>query len=38
MLTLDKAWGEKNPLTTAELEIEANRQSDVGWPLSIQYK
>jgi exopolyphosphatase/guanosine-5'-triphosphate,3'-diphosphate pyrophosphatase len=34
-LTLDPLWLEQNPLTSAELEIEANRQSDIGWPLAI---
>ncbi|MEH0743309.1 guanosine-5'-triphosphate,3'-diphosphate diphosphatase [Vibrio cholerae] len=34
-LTLDPLWLEQNPLTSAELEIEANRQSDIGWPLVI---
>ncbi|GEM77332.1 guanosine-5'-triphosphate,3'-diphosphate diphosphatase [Vibrio sagamiensis] len=34
-LHLDKQWLQTNPLTTAELEIEANRQTDIGWPLII---
>ena len=34
-LTLDSQWLEANPLTAAELEIEANRQTDIGWPLSV---
>ncbi|MBW3698622.1 guanosine-5'-triphosphate,3'-diphosphate diphosphatase [Vibrio sp. T187] len=34
-LIIAKQWLEANPLTAAELEIEANRQSDIGWPLSI---
>lgn len=34
-LTLDKQWLDNNPLTAAELEIESNRQSDLGWPLTI---
>ncbi len=34
-LTLDSQWLEENPLTAAELEIEANRQTDIGWPLSV---
>ncbi|WP_194438576.1 guanosine-5'-triphosphate,3'-diphosphate diphosphatase [Vibrio fluminensis] len=34
-LTISAAWLAKNPLTAAELEIEANRQSDIGWPLAI---
>jgi len=34
-LTLKAQWLKDNPLTAAELEIEANRQSDIGWPLSI---
>ena len=35
-LTLDKTWLEANPLTKAELELEANRQTDIGWPLQIE--
>ncbi|WP_261816277.1 guanosine-5'-triphosphate,3'-diphosphate diphosphatase [Vibrio gallicus] len=38
ILILDKAWCKCNPLTKAELEIEAHRQSDIGWPLSIRYQ
>ena len=34
-LSISEAWLEQNPLTAAELEIEANRQTDIGWPLSI---
>lgn len=34
-LTLDKLWLEQNPLTWAELEIEVNRQTDMGWPLIL---
>ncbi len=34
-LTIDSQWLEQNPLTAAELEIEANRQTDIGWPLSV---
>ena len=34
-LSLDADWLTENPLTAAELEIEANRQSDMGWPLTI---
>ena len=37
-LTLDSQWLEQNPLTAAELEIEANRQTDIGWPLSVMAK
>jgi len=37
-LTLDSQWLEENPLTAAELEIEANRQTDIGWPLSVMAK
>ena len=37
-LTLDGQWLEENPLTAAELEIEANRQTDIGWPLSVMAK
>jgi exopolyphosphatase/guanosine-5'-triphosphate,3'-diphosphate pyrophosphatase len=29
-LCVDSQWLEANPLTKAELEIEANRQSDMG--------
>lgn len=35
-LTLSQDWLEHNPLTRAELELEANRQSDIGWPLTIE--
>ncbi|MCG9790805.1 guanosine-5'-triphosphate,3'-diphosphate diphosphatase [Vibrio mediterranei] len=35
-LSIDKLWLEQNPLSAAELEIESNRQSDMGWPLDIQ--
>ncbi len=38
ILTLDSQWLEENPLTAAELEIEANRQTDIGWPLSVMAK
>ncbi|TFH91325.1 guanosine-5'-triphosphate,3'-diphosphate diphosphatase [Vibrio ouci] len=34
-LTIKSQWLKANPLTAAELEIEANRQSDIGWPLSV---
>ncbi|GAL13462.1 guanosine-5'-triphosphate,3'-diphosphate pyrophosphatase [Vibrio astriarenae] len=34
-LNINHAWLEANPLTAAELEIEANRQTDIGWPLAI---
>jgi len=34
-LTIKSKWLKVNPLTAAELEIEANRQSDIGWPLSV---
>ncbi|MBE8574074.1 guanosine-5'-triphosphate,3'-diphosphate diphosphatase [Vibrio sp. OPT18] len=34
-LTIDKQWLSSNPLTAAELEIESNRQTDIGWPLTI---
>ncbi|MEZ9232845.1 guanosine-5'-triphosphate,3'-diphosphate diphosphatase [Vibrio amylolyticus] len=34
-LSISKQWLTENPLTTAELEIESSRQSDAGWPLSI---
>lgn len=35
-LTLQASWLKANPLTAAELEIEANRQTDIGWPLAIE--
>ncbi|PTO77647.1 guanosine-5'-triphosphate,3'-diphosphate diphosphatase [Vibrio splendidus] len=35
-LTIDKQWLASNPLTAAELEIESNRQTDIGWPLNIE--
>ncbi|EGU36833.1 guanosine pentaphosphate phosphohydrolase [Vibrio ichthyoenteri ATCC 700023] len=34
-LFIDAQWLVNNPLTASELEIEANRQSDIGWPLNI---
>ncbi len=34
-LTISADWLQENPLTAAELEIEANRQTDIGWPLTI---
>ncbi|MBD1577267.1 MULTISPECIES: guanosine-5'-triphosphate,3'-diphosphate diphosphatase [Vibrio] len=34
-LSISQAWLEVNPLTYAELELEANRQTDIGWPLII---
>jgi exopolyphosphatase/guanosine-5'-triphosphate,3'-diphosphate pyrophosphatase len=34
-LSIDKQWLAENPLTAAELEIEASRQTDTEWPLSI---
>ncbi len=34
-LQISQQWLDSNPLTAAELEIEANRQSDIGWPLTI---
>lgn len=37
-LSVDKNWLEANPLTYAELELEANRQTDIGWPLTIEAK
>ncbi|MGC9421952.1 guanosine-5'-triphosphate,3'-diphosphate diphosphatase [Vibrio sp.] len=37
-LTLDGQWLRDNPLTHAELELEANRQTDIGWPLAIVTK
>ncbi len=38
VLSIGKSWLEANPLTQAELELEANRQTDIGWPLSIEAK
>lgn len=35
-LVLDKQWLNANPLTAAELELEAHRQTDMGWPLVIE--
>lgn len=35
-LAIDAQWLENNPLTAAELELEANRQTDIGWPLVIE--
>ncbi|GAK18897.1 LOW QUALITY PROTEIN: guanosine-5'-triphosphate,3'-diphosphate pyrophosphatase [Vibrio sp. JCM 19053] len=37
-LHIDAQWLEANPLTAAELEIESNRQTDIGWPLNIVAK
>ena len=34
-LSIEAKWLDANPLTAAELEIESNRQTDIGWPLSI---
>lgn len=34
-LKMNPIWLASNPLTQAELEIEANRQSDIGWPLTL---
>ncbi len=34
-LTLPAHWLAANPLTDTELQQEANRQSDMGWPLTI---
>ena len=34
-LSLPASWLVANPLTNAELQQEATRQSDMGWPLSI---
>ncbi|MBU2896612.1 guanosine-5'-triphosphate,3'-diphosphate diphosphatase [Vibrio hepatarius] len=34
-ITLSSQWCKVNPLTTTELEMEANRQSDLNWPLTI---
>lgn len=37
-ISIDASWLKQNPLTNAELEIESNRQSDMGWPLTIESK
>ncbi|WP_114788069.1 guanosine-5'-triphosphate,3'-diphosphate diphosphatase [Vibrio tetraodonis] len=34
-LIMSSRWLEASPLIAAELDIEANRQSDLGWPLLI---
>ncbi|MGF1680834.1 guanosine-5'-triphosphate,3'-diphosphate diphosphatase [Photobacterium minamisatsumaniensis] len=34
-LTLPASWLEANPLTDAELQQEATRQTDMGWPLVL---
>ncbi len=34
-LRIDAQWLTANPLTAAELELESNRQTDIGWPLTI---
>lgn len=34
-LKMDTDWLADNPLTQAELDLEANRQTDIGWPLMI---
>lgn len=38
ILHISRAWCESNPLTYAELEIEANRQTDMNWILTIEAK
>ncbi len=38
ILSIEKSWLDANPLTHAELELEANRQTDIGWPLCIEAK
>jgi exopolyphosphatase / guanosine-5'-triphosphate,3'-diphosphate pyrophosphatase len=35
-LTMDGKWLDQNPLTRSELELEANRQTDLGWPLTLK--
>lgn len=35
-LEIETSWAKNNPLTMAELELEANRQSDLKWPLVIK--
>ena len=37
-LTINQQWLNSNPLTAAELELESNRQTDIGWPLTIVAK
>ena len=34
-ISICRQWWNENPLTAAELDIESQRQSDIGWPLSI---
>ncbi len=34
-LTIAPQWLATHPLTKAELELEANRQTDIGWPLTL---
>jgi len=34
-LIIDHEWLQANPLTKAELEIEAHKQTDIGWPLTL---
>lgn len=35
-LSIAQHWLDANPLSAAELEVEANRQTDLGWPLTIK--
>ncbi|MDF5430865.1 guanosine-5'-triphosphate,3'-diphosphate pyrophosphatase, partial [Vibrio parahaemolyticus] len=35
-LQISAGWLAQNPLTAAELETEANRQTDIGWPMVIK--
>ncbi|WP_436322847.1 guanosine-5'-triphosphate,3'-diphosphate diphosphatase [Vibrio cidicii] len=35
-LQISAGWLAQNPLTAAELETEANRQTDIGWPMVIE--
>lgn len=36
-LQIDSNWLKKNPLTKAELEMEAHRQTDNSWPFKLSY-
>ncbi len=34
-LTISAQWLVQNPLSSAELQLEATRQTDIGWPLTL---
>lgn len=36
-LHIAQAWLDTHPLTKAELELEINRQTDIGWPLTLNH-